>query len=103
MCETSDYADALACFKLTAETNCKSGLSGLYGVCNPVGADTSTVTVSTSGAASLTPWTRGWAGPRSRRTAMGGAEGAKTQGGWKVSAGAGMLACWLAVTLIMAT
>lgn len=46
LCETTDYADILACFKLTAETNCKAGQSGLFGLCNSAGQDTSTVTTS---------------------------------------------------------
>ncbi|CAO1624007.1 unnamed protein product [Sympodiomycopsis kandeliae] len=46
LCRTTNYNDALACFKLTAETNCKYGQSGLYGLCNSAGKDTSTVTAS---------------------------------------------------------
>lgn len=56
VCQTTNYSDALACFQLTAQTNCKAGQTGLYGVCNATGNDTSSVTLSqdstTSGAES---------------------------------------------------
>ncbi|CAO1628775.1 unnamed protein product [Jaminaea pallidilutea] len=54
VCRTDRYADALACFKLTAEAHCKDAQNGPFGVCNASSEDQSTVVSSLSSAATST-------------------------------------------------
>lgn len=63
ICRTSRYSDSLSCFRMTAEAHCRSAGSGLYGVCNPDGTDTSTVAKSSARSSRQeTWWGFGWKG-----------------------------------------
>lgn len=64
VCLTSRYSDSLSCFRMTAEAHCRSATSGLYGVCNPNGTDTSTVAISSAARSHWqdNAWGMGWKG-----------------------------------------
>ncbi|PWN20746.1 hypothetical protein BCV69DRAFT_282968 [Microstroma glucosiphilum] len=63
ICNTSRYSDSLSCFRMTAEAHCRSAASGLYGVCNPNGADSSTVAKSAARSRwQESAWDMGWKG-----------------------------------------
>ncbi|CAO1632208.1 unnamed protein product [Parajaminaea phylloscopi] len=91
ICMTNQYSDALACFRLTAESNCKNGQMGPYGVCNPVESDASTVTKqreqSSSSASSSSAMSTAMAANAAPRSAA-----TNVLGSWKVKAGLSLAA-----------